>query len=112
MCIRDRGMKEDKASWVSFFQWLRGRGLDGVKLIVGDKCMGMLEAVGEAILQFFVKHYPCTVQMLIVDPHRKYKMTKQILRNNSVSYTHLWSWLGRLGQRSAQPGRHIIRNVG
>ena len=28
------GMKEDKASWVSFFQWLRGRGLDGVKLIV------------------------------------------------------------------------------
>ena len=36
-------MKEDKASWVSFFQWLRGRGLDGVKLIVGDKCMGMLE---------------------------------------------------------------------
>jgi len=31
------GMKEDKASWVSFFQWLRGRGLDGVKLIVGDK---------------------------------------------------------------------------
>ena len=38
------GMKEDK---VSFFQWLRGRGLDGVKLIVGDKCMGMLEAVGE-----------------------------------------------------------------
>ena len=41
------GMKEDKASWVSFFQWLRGRGLDSVKLIVGDKCMGMLEAVGE-----------------------------------------------------------------
>ena len=36
------GMKEDKASWVNFFQWLRGRGLDGVKLIVGDKCMGML----------------------------------------------------------------------
>ena len=25
------GMKEDKASWINFFQWLRGRGLDGVK---------------------------------------------------------------------------------
>ena len=36
------GMKEDQASWSNFFQWLRGRGLDGVKLIVGDKCMGML----------------------------------------------------------------------
>ena len=22
------GMKEDKASWISFFQWLRGRGLE------------------------------------------------------------------------------------
>lgn len=40
-------MKEDKASWVNFFQWLRGRGLDGVKLVVGDKCLSMLEAVGE-----------------------------------------------------------------
>ena len=39
------GMKEDKASWVSFFQWLRSRGLNGVKLVVGDKCLGMLEAV-------------------------------------------------------------------
>ena len=41
------GMKEDKASWVNFFQWLRGRGLDWVKLVVDDKCLGMLEAVGE-----------------------------------------------------------------
>lgn len=45
------GMKEDKASWVNFFQWLRGRGLDGVKLVVGDKCLGMLEAVGEVIFR-------------------------------------------------------------
>ncbi len=36
------GMKEDKASWVSFFQWLRGRGPDGIKLVAGDKCLGML----------------------------------------------------------------------
>lgn len=40
-------MKEGKASWVSFLQWLRGRGLEGVKFIVGDKCLGMLEAVRE-----------------------------------------------------------------
>ena len=33
------GMKEDKTSWVSFFQWLRGRSLDGAKLIFGDKCL-------------------------------------------------------------------------
>ena len=46
------GMKEDKSSWVSFFQWLRGRSLDGAKLIVGDKCMGMLGdgGLGEVVL--------------------------------------------------------------
>ncbi len=42
------GMKEDKASsWISFFQWLPSRELEGVKLVAGDKCLGMLEAVGE-----------------------------------------------------------------
>ena len=41
------GMKEDKASWVSFFQWLRGRGLDGVTLMVGGKCLdGVTLVVG------------------------------------------------------------------
>ena len=34
------GMKEDKQSWISFLQWLRSRGLNGVKLIIGDKSMG------------------------------------------------------------------------
>lgn len=41
------GTKEDKASWGGFFQWLKGRGLEGVKLIVGDKYLGMPEAVGK-----------------------------------------------------------------
>lgn len=53
------GMKEDKASWVNFFPWLRGRGLDGVKLVVGDKCLGMLEAVGEVFPE--AKYQRCTV---------------------------------------------------
>ena len=57
------GMKEDKASWVSFFQWLRGRGLDGVKLIVGDKCLGMLEAVGEVFPE--AKYQRCTAVKLV-----------------------------------------------
>ena len=52
-------MKEDKASWVNFFQWLRSRGLEGVKLVVGDKCMGMLEAVGEVFPE--AKYQRCTV---------------------------------------------------
>lgn len=31
------GMKEDMASWGSFSQWLREQGLEGFKLIAGDK---------------------------------------------------------------------------
>lgn len=53
------GMKENKSSWVNFFQWLRERGLNGVKLIVGDNCLGMLEAVGEVFPE--AKYQRCTV---------------------------------------------------
>ena len=51
-------MKEDKASWGSFFQWRRGRGLDGDKLVVGHKCLGMLKAVGEVFPEAKYQHRP------------------------------------------------------
>ena len=76
------GMKEDKASWVSFFQWLRGRGLDGVKLIVGDKCMGMLEAVGEVFPE--AKYQRCTVHfyrnVFSVVPRSKVRIVAKMLK--------------------------------
>ena len=76
------GMKEDKASWVSFFQWLRGRGLDGVKLIVGDKYMGMLEAVGEVFPD--AKYQRCTVHfyrnVFSVVPKSKVKIVAKMLK--------------------------------
>ena len=76
------GMKEDKASWVSFFQRLRGRGLDGVKLIVGDKCMGMLEAVGEVFPD--AKYQRCTVHfyrnIFSVVPKSKVKIVAKMLK--------------------------------
>ena len=75
-------MKEDKARWVSFFQWLRGRGLDGVKLIVGDKCMGMLEAVGEVFPD--AKYQRCTVHfyrnVFSVVPKSKVKIVAKMLK--------------------------------
>ena len=39
------GMKEDFESWHNFFIWLKERGLTGIRLIVGDKCLGMLESI-------------------------------------------------------------------
>lgn len=43
------GSKEDKASWLEFLRWLKGRGLKGVRLVVSDKCLGVLEALGEVL---------------------------------------------------------------
>ena len=76
------GMKEDKASWVSFFKGLRGRGREGVKLIVGDKCLGMLEAVGEVFPE--AKYQRCVVHfyrnVFSVVPKSKVKNVAKMLK--------------------------------
>lgn len=41
------GAKEDRASWQSFLRHLKSRGLGGVRLIVSDACMGLVESIGE-----------------------------------------------------------------
>ena len=41
------GTKEDKASWQRFMRYLKDRGLKGVKLVVGDRCLGLVESLGE-----------------------------------------------------------------
>jgi transposase-like protein len=55
------GMKEDAGSWRQFLRHLKQRGLRGVKLIVSDKCLGLLEAIGEcypeALWQRCVVHF-------------------------------------------------------
>ena len=75
-------MKEDKASWVSFFQFLHSRGLDGVKLIVGDKCLGMLGATSEVFPE--AKYQRCTVHfyrnVFSVTPRSKVKMVAKMLK--------------------------------
>ena len=53
------GMKEDKESWRSFLVWLKSRGLGGVKLVVGDKNLGMCESVHEVFPD--AKYQRCTV---------------------------------------------------
>ena len=77
------GMKEDKASWISFFQWLRGRGLEGVRLIVGDRCMGMLESVGDVFPES--KYQRCVVHfyrnVFSVVPKSKVKNVAKMLKD-------------------------------
>jgi len=41
------GTKEDTESWRNFLRHLKSRGLRGVRLVVSDKCLGLVEALGE-----------------------------------------------------------------
>ncbi len=41
------GTKEDAESWRNFLRHLKQRGLTGVRLIVSDKCLGLVESLGE-----------------------------------------------------------------
>ena len=74
-------MKEDNA-WVSFFQLLCGCGLDGVKLIVGNKCLDLLEAVGKVFpggkYQRCTVHFYCNV--FFVTPRSTVKMAAKMLK--------------------------------
>ena len=41
------GHKEDKSGWSSFLSHLKQRGLSGVRLIISDACLGLVESVAE-----------------------------------------------------------------
>jgi len=41
------GAKEDEQSWSEFLRHLKQRGLKGIELVISDKCLGLLEAVGK-----------------------------------------------------------------
>lgn len=41
------GHKEDKAGWLGFLKDLRKRGLAGVRLMISDACLGLVESIAE-----------------------------------------------------------------
>jgi transposase-like protein len=41
------GLKEDQESWRAFLRHLKQRGLAGVQLVISDKCLGLVETLGE-----------------------------------------------------------------
>lgn len=41
------GSKEDKESWLNFLRHLKERGLKGTQLFISDKCLGVVETLGE-----------------------------------------------------------------
>ena len=41
------GYKEDKAGWLGFLKELKERGLTGVRLMISDVCLGLVESIAE-----------------------------------------------------------------
>ena len=76
------GMKEDRESWKEFFVWLKERGLKRVCLVVGDKCLGMLESIPEVFPD--AKYQRCTVHfyrnIFSVTPRNKMKTVAMMLK--------------------------------
>lgn len=69
------GTKEDLESWRNFMRQLKERGLKGVRLFVTDKCLGLVEALGEffpeARWQRCVVHFYRNVFSLVPAKHVK-----------------------------------------
>lgn len=53
------GMKEDRESWRNFLVSLKERGLNGTRLFIGDKCLGLLDAINTVFPD--AKYQRCTV---------------------------------------------------
>jgi putative transposase len=76
------GMKEDKQSWLAFLKSLKERGLEGTQLFIGDKCLGLLEAISECYPDS--KFQRCTVHfyrnVFTVVPRSKAKLVAAMLK--------------------------------
>lgn len=76
------GMKEDSASWLSFLKSLKERGLDGTQLFIGDKCLGLLDAVNQVYPE--ARFQRCTVHfyrnVFSVVPRSKVRLVAAMLK--------------------------------
>jgi transposase-like protein len=76
------GSKEDKESWLEFLRHLKTRGLSGVQLFVSDKCLGLIETLGEifpdAKWQRCVVHFYRNVFTVV--PHGKMREVAAMLK--------------------------------
>ncbi len=76
------GGREDKASWLQFLRNLKERGLSGTQLFVGDKCIGLVETIGEVFPA--AKYQRCIVHfyrnVFSVVPHGKMRDVAAMLK--------------------------------
>ena len=70
------GMREDKASWEQFIRSMIERGLKGVRLVVGDRCAGLVSTVNgmlpKARYQRCMVHFMRNVLSKVPPTHREW----------------------------------------
>lgn len=75
-------MKEDRASWLEFLRSLKERGLEGTQLFIGDKNLGLLDAINEVYPK--AKYQRCAVHfyrnVFTVTPRSKMKEVAAMLK--------------------------------
>lgn len=76
------GGREDKESWLQFLRGLKERGLTGTQLFVGDRCLGLVETIGEVFPD--ARYQRCVVHfyrnVFSVTPHGKMKEVAAMLK--------------------------------
>ena len=76
------GAKEDKAGWSGFLRHLKERGLKGVRIVISDACLGLIESIGdfypEAAWQRCIVHFYRNVFSYV--PRGKVKEVARMLK--------------------------------
>ena len=93
------GMKEDKASWEQFIRSMIERGLKGVRLVVGDRCAGLVATVGEMLpqarYQRCMVHFMRNVLSKVPPTHREWASAALMLICARIRYVTVNDWSSR-----------------
>ena len=93
------GMKEDKASWEQFIRSMIERGLKGVRLVVGDRCAGLVATVGEMLpqarYQRCMVHFMRNVLSKVPPTHREWASAALMLICARIRYVTANDWSSR-----------------
>ena len=93
-------MREDSASWERFFRGMIERGLKGVRLVVGDRCAGLVSTVNSTLpkagYQRRMVHFIRNVLSKVPPGHRRRIRTNDERLNREI---------GRRARRGKLPGR-------
>lgn len=112
------GSKEDKESWLNFLRHLKQRGLDGVRLVISDKCLGLVESVHDvypdADWQWCMVHFMKDVFTAV--PRGKSREVGAMLKaiyaqeNRQAAQDKAEAVAARLDEMRLSKAAHIVRN--